>query len=27
LITIYSPDHGLLFDIDLNSSNCSMDSV
>lgn len=27
LVTTYSPDHGLLMDIDLDSANCSLDPV
>lgn len=27
LVTCYSPDHGLLMDIDLDSANCSLDPV
>jgi hypothetical protein len=27
LVTIYSPDQGLIMDIDLDTANCSMDAV
>jgi hypothetical protein len=26
-VTIYSPDQGLIMDIDLDTANCSMDAV